>query len=75
MAGDELLSAFKVASFTLDEDEEVSKLDSIHDENTKDWVSKYCKSNYFKYSGVCIESQKHLRYLSIFRHSVIVVNV
>lgn len=38
MAGEELLSAFKVASFTLEEDEEVSKLDSITDENTKDWV-------------------------------------
>lgn len=37
LAGEELLSAFKVASFTLDEDEEVSKLDSIADENTKDW--------------------------------------
>lgn len=38
MAGDELLSAFKVASFNLDEEEEVSKLDSIADESTKDWV-------------------------------------
>lgn len=38
MAAEELLSAFKVASFALDEDEEVSKLDSIADENTKDWV-------------------------------------
>ncbi|XP_066973477.1 chromodomain-helicase-DNA-binding protein 1 isoform X4 [Macrobrachium rosenbergii] len=37
LAGDELLSAFKVASFNLDEDEEVSKLESITDENTKDW--------------------------------------
>ncbi|XP_042207777.1 chromodomain-helicase-DNA-binding protein 1-like isoform X5 [Homarus americanus] len=37
MVGEELLSAFKVASFALDEDEEVSKLDSIADENTKDW--------------------------------------
>lgn len=38
MASDELLSAFKVASFNLDEEEEVSKLDSIADESTKDWV-------------------------------------
>ncbi|KAB7507969.1 Lymphoid-specific helicase, partial [Armadillidium nasatum] len=37
-AGDDLLSAFKVASFNLDEEEEVSKLDSIPDENTRDWI-------------------------------------
>lgn len=89
MAGDELLSAFKVASFTLDEDEEVSKLDSIHDENTKDWVSEYLKSN-LKYIGACVrlrflsliflsldynESQKHMRYLRILWYSVRVVNV
>ncbi|KAG0728026.1 Chromodomain-helicase-DNA-binding protein 1 [Chionoecetes opilio] len=37
MAGEELLSAFKVASFSLEEDEDVSKLESITDENTKDW--------------------------------------
>lgn len=42
MAGEELLSAFKVASFTLEEDEEVSKLESITDENTKDWVRIPC---------------------------------
>lgn len=35
--GDDLLSAFKVASINLDEDEEVSRLDSAADENTKDW--------------------------------------
>ena len=35
-AGEDLLSAFKVASINLDEDEEVSRLDT-NDENTKDW--------------------------------------
>uniref|UniRef100_A0A6A7FVM9 Chromodomain-helicase-DNA-binding protein 1-like n=2 Tax=Hirondellea gigas TaxID=1518452 RepID=A0A6A7FVM9_9CRUS len=34
---DDLLSAFKVASINLDEDEEVSRLDSNADENAKDW--------------------------------------
>ena len=36
-AGDDLLSAFKVASFNLEEEEEVSRLDSVQDESTKDW--------------------------------------
>ena len=36
-AGDDLLSAFKVASINLDEEEEVSRLDSNNDDNTKDW--------------------------------------
>ncbi|XP_018007087.1 chromodomain-helicase-DNA-binding protein 1 isoform X2 [Hyalella azteca] len=36
-AGDDLLSAFKVASINLDEDEELSRLESVPEENTKDW--------------------------------------
>jgi hypothetical protein len=39
MAGDELLSAFKVASFAFEEDKEPEPAEPEADDESKDWVS------------------------------------
>lgn len=44
MVGDELLSAFKVASFAFDEDK-TNDLKEEADDETRDWVSLY-KNNF-----------------------------
>lgn len=42
MVGDELLSAFKVASFAFDEEKAVNELKKDNaDEEPKDWVSSF----------------------------------
>lgn len=50
MVGDELLSAFKVASFAFDEEKAVMevKKDNLEDES-KDWVSTKNVSNVLKF--------------------------
>lgn len=46
MAGDELLSAFKVASFAFDEDKAVMEVKKENaEEESKDWVTFYCFYN------------------------------
>lgn len=39
MVGDELLSAFKVASFAFDEDKAVMEVKKENEEESKDWVN------------------------------------